>query len=129
MKYTICENHTTVHGLLIQTLTSRDSYQSFSSIRHNCSRQKKCTLVSQRKKIQGGLCGLGMQFVDIQLKALPQYKFFILKHNSNFNVNKRLSLPRWTTLYFDLDSDTYFSALRAIFVQIPFSISLFLAEM
>ena len=28
-----------------------------------------------------------------------QYKLFILKHKSYFNVNKRLSLTRWTTLY------------------------------
>ena len=49
-------------------------------------------------KLQGGPSGRGMQFVDIQLNVPPQYHLFILKRNSNFNVNKGLSSTRWTTL-------------------------------
>ena len=44
--------------------------------------------------------GRGMQFVDIQLKVPPWFKLLILKRNSYFNVNKRLSATKWTTLYF-----------------------------
>ena len=41
--------------------------------------------------IQGGPSGRGIQYVDIKLKVPPQYKLLILKRNSYFNVNKRLS--------------------------------------
>ena len=50
-------------------------------------------------RVQGGLSGRRQHFVDIKLKAPPQYKLLILKCNSHLNVNKRLSLTRWTTLY------------------------------
>ena len=39
----------------------------------------------------------------MKLKVPPQYKLLILKCNSYFNVNKRLSLTRWTILYLRLD--------------------------
>ena len=37
-------------------------------------------------------------FVDIELKFQPQYKLLVLKQNSYFKVNKRLSSTRWTAL-------------------------------
>ena len=37
------------------------------------------------------------------LKVLSRYKLLILRHNSYFNANKRLSLTRWTTLYCHID--------------------------
>ena len=49
--------------------------------------------------IQGGPSGRGTQFVDIKLKLMPQYKLLILNRNSYFNVSKRLSSTRRTTLY------------------------------
>ena len=51
--------------------------------------------------LHGGPSGLGMQFVDIKLKVLLEYKLLILKHNSYSNVNKRLSVTRWA-LHFHL---------------------------
>ena len=49
--------------------------------------------------VQRGPSGCGIQFVDIKLKVLMQCKLPILKRNSYFKVNKRLSSARWATLY------------------------------
>ena len=38
-------------------------------------------------------------FVDIKFKVPQQYKVLTPKCNSYFNVNKRCSSTRWTTLY------------------------------
>ena len=50
--------------------------------------------------IQGGPSGRRTLFVGIKLKVPLQFKFLILKRNSFFNDNIRLSLTGWTTLYF-----------------------------
>ena len=49
--------------------------------------------------IHCGPCGRGTLFVDIKLKVPPQYTLLMLKRNSYFNVNKRMSTTRWTTMY------------------------------
>ena len=49
--------------------------------------------------LQGGPSSHGIQFVDMKLKVLLQYTILILKRNSYFNVNKRLSSTRLATLY------------------------------
>ena len=49
--------------------------------------------------LQGSPSGRGILFVDMKLKVPPQYKLLILKRNSFFKVNKKLSSTRWATLY------------------------------
>ena len=50
-------------------------------------------------EIQGGPSGRRALFADIEFKVLTQYKLLILKRNSSFNVNKRLTSTGRTTLY------------------------------
>ena len=50
------------------------------------------------KLVQGGPSVRGRLFVDIKLKVPSQYELLMLKCNSYFNVNKRLTSTRWTTL-------------------------------
>ena len=51
------------------------------------------TLATEKSATGGGIL-----FVDIKLKVPLQYKILSLKHNSYFNINKRLSATRWATL-------------------------------
>ena len=56
------------------------------------------TTWQRRNAVQGGPYGLGTLFADIKLKVPLQNILLILKHNCYFNVNKRLSTTRLTTL-------------------------------
>ena len=64
--------------------------------------------------LQGNPSGRGTLFAVIKIKVLPQYKFLLLKWNSYFNVNKRLSSTRWTIPYTlfgrSLRGDTYMTS-------------------
>ena len=59
--------------------------------------------------VQGGPSGRGMQSVDIKLKVPLEYKLLIRKCNSYLNVNKRLSVTRWATLYGCMLGTLYFT--------------------
>ena len=55
----------------------------------------------------------GRLFVDMKLKVSPLYTLLILKRNSYFNVNKRLSATRWAYLYkFDILTESPFRRCR-----------------
>ena len=56
--------------------------------------------------VQGGPSGCRTLFVDIKLKVLPLYELLMLKSNSYFNVNKRLSATRWGHPVLQCISDT-----------------------
>ena len=58
--------------------------------------------------VQGGPSGHGVQFVDIKLTVPPLYTLLIRKRNYYVNVNKSLSLTRWTTLH----GETYAGDLK-----------------
>ena len=53
-------------------------------------------------------------FVDIKFKVPSQYKLLILKRNSQFEVNKRLSATRWATLYIRWNDQDF---VEAVMVQ------------
>ena len=57
------------------------------------------TLSHYHYRVAGGPSGRGTLFIDIKFRVLTLYKLLILKRNSQFEVNKRLSMTRWATLY------------------------------
>ena len=58
-----------------------------------------CTSYFFSHRVQGGPSGHRTLFVDIKFKLLSQFKLLILKHNSQFEVNKRLFATRRATFY------------------------------
>jgi len=117
MKYTICDNHTTVHGLLIQTLRYYYRYQRNSKlvISHRfCKSEERNVTNSARELIWIMWKGIDCWFVEhggwfTYLRAEPNFSilllnFFPVLNGSSFKA--RISIQGREVLFSQTDSHT-----------------------